>query len=121
MPIVDRAYIPNARMLINLEKEGYKKKQMRILWDKFTSKSGFGGKEFANIDDKFRDVIRREPAHSIKKPDNAAGDALDKKRANDIANRSEDSHEKAEAAHSVNNETSQEYAKNWIDKQRGLK
>jgi len=116
---VNSEYMPKADTIKALQDDCYGRRQIWTLIQLF--RKNFDGKEFADIDRKFREVVRKEPAHNIAKPDMTAGKKLDKKRADDIANRPKDAHKKAVESHNLNNETSQEYAKNWINEQRGFK
>jgi len=96
---VHAEYMPKADTIKLLQDECYGRRQIWELVKLF--RNNFDGKEFADIDRKFRDVVRKEPAHAIAKPDLTVGKRLDKKRADDIANRSKDSHERAEAAKTI--------------------
>lgn len=96
---VHSEYMPKADTIKALQDDCYGRRQIWELVKLF--RKNFDGKEFADIDRKFREVVRKEPAHNLASPDLTAGDKLDKTRADDIANRSEDAHDKAVESHNV--------------------
>jgi hypothetical protein len=96
---VHAEYMPKPDTITALKDDGYGRRQIWNLVKLF--RKNFDGKQFSDIDRKFRDVVRKEPAHKLPKPDLTVGNNLDKERAENLANRSKESHEKAEAAHNI--------------------
>ena len=99
---VHEEYMPKAETITALKDDGYGRRQ---IWDLIKLfRKNFDGKQFSDIDRKFRDVVRKEPAHNLSKPDMTVVYDLDKKRAEDITNRSENAHEKAVESHNIDSD-----------------
>lgn len=60
---VSKEYMPKADTIKALQDDCYGRRQ---IWDLIKLfRKNFDGKEFADIDRKFRDVVRKEPAQPI--------------------------------------------------------
>ena len=103
------------RTITGLLNAGYDDEQRKRILIKFIKQHG--GTEVESPSTLYNKWVRVENAHGIK-PDMTASRKSDKNRADDIANRSKDAHDKAVESHNVDDETTQDYAKNWIDEQR---
>lgn len=105
------------RTIKSLVNAGYTDEQRKRILIKFIKQHG--GTEVESASTLYNKWVRFENAHGIK-PNLTVGEALDKKRADDITNRSKDAEERAVEAKKVSGDTTQDYARAWIDKQRGL-
>jgi len=101
--LIDFKWRPAKKTSASLIKLGYSQKQLDTIGKMFLQR--FGGQSIENASTTFKNMVRSSgSAHNVAKPDLTAGTKLDKKRADDIANRSEDAHEKAEAAHNIDSD-----------------
>jgi len=112
-------WMPDKRSTDALKGKGYSNKQLNHIKRCFIRRHL--NKEVLNASSLYSNMVKASGAgQDLPKPDNSASEALDKKRADDIANRSKDAHDKAVEAHNVDDGMTKEQAKVWIDKQRGL-
>jgi len=117
--LIDFKWRPAKKTSTSLENLGYTEEQRKAIGIIFLKR--FGGQSIDKASSKFYNMVRSSgSAHKTLKPDLSAGEALGKERADDIANRSKDAHNKAVESHNVEGGMTKEQAKVWIDKQRGL-
>lgn len=118
--LIDVKWRPSKKTSSSLIKLGYSQKQLDEIGKIFLQR--FGGQSIEKPSTKFYNMVRSSgSAHNLPKPDDTASKALDKKRADDLANRSEDAHERAEASKTVDSEPmTHEQAMAHIDTQRSF-
>lgn len=98
--VIDVKWRPATKTSASLIKLGYSQKQLDTIGKMFLQR--FGGQSIKNASTTFYNMVRSSgSAHNTTKPDNKASKDYDKQRAKDIANRSKDAHDKAEAAKTI--------------------
>lgn len=95
MPVVDKFYSPEMTVIDNLVNKHYPKTQLRKLLKLF--RTNFEGREYKDIDAKFKEVVLKEQAQAVPEKPNNSKDII-KERATDLENKSEDGAERAQEA-----------------------
>lgn len=98
--LIDYNWRPAKKTSVSLIKLGYSQKQLDSIGKMFLNR--FGGQSLENASTTFYNMVRSSgSAHNTPKTDMTASNDLDKKRADDIANRSKDAHNKAVESHNI--------------------
>jgi len=93
-------YMPKADTITALKDDGYGRRQIWDLLQLF--RKSFSGREFSDIDRKFRDVVRKEPAHNLVSPTKPQSEIdQEDKRALDLANKPDNAHDRAVQSHNI--------------------
>jgi len=109
---VDQNWIPCDKTRDSLKRRGFSSKQFNHVRRIFIRENY--NKPVKDANSTFTRMFKGMHGEDLPKPDNSASEELDKKRAKDIANRSENAHEKAVEAHNVDSDKmSDEDAIKW--------
>lgn len=98
--LIEYNWRPAKKTSTSLIKLGYSQKQLDTIGKMFLQR--YGGQTLENASTIFFNMVRSSgAAHNTPKPDMNVSRKIDKDRAKAIANRSEDSHNKAVESHNV--------------------
>lgn len=115
MPIVDKFYTPEMSLIDLLVTKHYPKPQLRKLLKLF--RINFKGREYKDIDAKFKEVVLKEQAQAMPdKPDNSKD--IIKTRAVDLKNKSNDGAIRAQEAKQQEGIMTKQEAINWYESNR---